>query len=52
MNNMITVKNLSFSYPNNQIFNNISFDVSTCKWTTIIGLSGCGKTTFIRLITI
>ena len=50
MNNMITVKNLSFSYPNNQIFNNLSFDVSTCKWTTIIGLSGCGKTTFVRLI--
>lgn len=50
MNNMITFKNLSFSYPNNQIFNNISFDVSTCKWTTIIGLSGCGKSTFIRLI--
>lgn len=50
MNNMITVKKLSFSYPNNQIFNNLSFDVSTCKWTTIIGLSGCGKTTFIRLI--
>lgn len=50
MNNMITVKNLSFSYPNNQIFNNLSFDVSTCKWTTIIGLSECGKTTFIRLI--
>lgn len=50
MNNMITVKNLSFSYPNNPIFNNLSFDVSTCKWTTIIGLSGCGKTTFIRLI--
>lgn len=50
MNNMITVKNLSFSYPNNQIFNNISFDVSTCKWATIIGLSGCGKSTFIRLI--
>lgn len=50
MNNMITVKNLSFSYPNNQIFNNISFDVSTYKWTTIIGLSGCGKSTFIRLI--
>ena len=50
MNNMITVKNLSFSYPNSQIFNNLSFDVSTCKWTTIIGLSGCGKTTFIRLI--
>lgn len=50
MNNMITVKNLSFSYPNNQIFNNLSFDISTCKWTTIIGLSGCGKSTFIRLI--
>ena len=50
MNNMITVKNLSFSYPNNQIFNNLSFDVSTCKWTTIIGLSGCGMSTFIRLI--
>ena len=50
MNNMITVKNLSFSYPNNQIFNNLSFDVSMCKWATIIGLSGCGKTTFIRLI--
>lgn len=50
MNNMITVKNLSFSYPNNQIFNNLSFDVSTCKWTTIIGLSECGKSTFIRLI--
>lgn len=50
MNNIITVKNLSFSYPNNQIFNNLSFDVSTCKWTTIIGLSGCGKSTFIRLI--
>lgn len=50
MNNMITVKNLSFSYPNNQIFNNLSFDVSMCKWTTIIGLSECGKSTFIRLI--
>ena len=50
MNNMITVKNLSFSYPNNQIFNNLSFDASMCKWTTIIGLSGCGKSTFIRLI--
>lgn len=50
MNNFLELKNLSFSYDNNPIIKNLSLCVSEGSFTTLLGSSGCGKTTLLRLI--
>ncbi len=53
MNNpdiLIQIKNLSFSYQSKRIYHNLSLDIKKGKITAIIGPSGTGKTTFLRLI--
>lgn len=45
------VKNLSFSYDEKQVLDDISFSIQEGKVTTIMGANGCGKTTLFHLMT-
>ncbi|PST85804.1 phospholipid ABC transporter ATP-binding protein MlaF [Photobacterium sp. NCIMB 13483] len=47
---LVSIKNLSFSRGDRRIFDNISLDISRGKVTAIMGPSGIGKTTLLRLI--
>jgi len=49
----ITVNNISFSYngsPSDFVLKNISIKIPANKVTAIVGESGCGKTTLIKLL--
>ena len=48
---LISVKGLSFSYRKGEpVFSDVSFDLDTNWRTAVIGMNGCGKTTFLRLL--
>ncbi len=47
---MISISNLTFSRGNKKIFDNISLDIKAHKITAIMGPSGTGKTTLLKLI--
>jgi phospholipid/cholesterol/gamma-HCH transport system ATP-binding protein len=49
-NPIIEVKNLTFSRGSRKIFNNLSFSIPCGKITAIMGPSGTGKTTILKLI--
>lgn len=46
----IKFKNVSFSYGDNLILNNISFSIPEKSMTALVGMSGAGKTTIANLI--
>lgn len=46
----LELKNVSFTYDNERVLNNVSLKVSSGRRVGIVGSSGAGKTTFIRLI--
>lgn len=48
--NLIEIKNLTFSRGERIIYNDISLSIPTGKVTAIMGPSGIGKTTLLRLI--
>ncbi|AXT31682.1 phospholipid ABC transporter ATP-binding protein MlaF [Pseudoalteromonas tunicata] len=48
--NLVEIKDLSFSRGERLIYQNMSFSVPTGKITAIMGPSGIGKTTMLRLI--
>jgi|GEM_PF-1352084 len=48
--NNIRIKNLSFSYSDKDIINDISIDFESGKKYALIGESGCGKSTLLKLI--
>ncbi|AEW44736.1 putative ABC transporter ATP-binding protein YrbF [Serratia symbiotica str. 'Cinara cedri'] len=50
VNNLVEVSNMSFSYANRLIFKDINLTVPRGKVTAIMGPSGIGKTTLLRLI--
>jgi len=50
MNNIISVKNLSFSYYNKKILDNITLNIEKNSFTAIIGPNGGGKSTFIQCL--
>jgi len=49
-NNIISVKDISFSYKNKLIFKNLDFGLDTSSRVTLIGKNGVGKSTLLKLI--
>ncbi len=49
-NNSIEVKNLSFSYGNNKVIDNLTLSIPKGKKVALVGLSGSGKSTLINLL--
>lgn len=47
---MLSIKNLTFSYPNNPVLKNISLQVNKGEHIAVIGESGCGKSTLLRCL--
>jgi len=47
---MINFDNISFSYPSKELFNDISFKIDKGEFGFLIGESGTGKTTLLRMI--
>ena len=48
--NEITFKNVDFSYGDNKVLHNVSFNIKPKSFTAIVGPSGSGKTTICELI--
>jgi ABC-type multidrug transport system fused ATPase/permease subunit len=48
--NIITAKNLEFAYGDSPILSNINLEIRKGEFIAISGLSGAGKTTFVRLL--
>ncbi len=48
--NAIDIKNLTFRYKNNFIFDNFSLNIDSASWVTIAGANGSGKTTLVKLL--
>jgi len=49
-NNMIKVENLSYSFPQKDLYNNISFTIEDGQHCAFIGTSGSGKSTLVDII--
>jgi len=49
-NSLVAIRNLSFSRGDNKIFSDVSMDFERGKITAIMGPSGTGKTTLLKLI--
>jgi NitT/TauT family transport system ATP-binding protein len=47
---IISIKNLSFGFGEKLLFNNFSLEMDDRGPTALLGASGCGKTTLLRLI--
>lgn len=47
---MIEIKNLSFAYPTQSVFKNVSLTLPEAPVLALQGASGSGKTTFLRLL--
>lgn len=50
MKSILTLDNVSFSYDNKLVIDNISIDIHHNEIISIVGPSGCGKSTLLRLI--
>ena len=48
--NILEVKNISKSFDNKKIIDNVSFSVSKGKIVGLLGKNGCGKTTILKMI--
>ena len=47
---MITLKNISFTYENKPVFENLSLYIKDNEKVGIIGESGCGKSTLLKIL--
>ena len=47
---MLEVKNISFTYIENRVIENLSFEIKKGQHVAIIGESGCGKSTLLKLL--
>jgi phospholipid/cholesterol/gamma-HCH transport system ATP-binding protein len=48
--NLVEVENVNFAYDSRQILKGVSLSIRRGQVVAIMGLSGCGKTTLLRLI--
>lgn len=48
--NIVEIRDLRFSYPGHELFRGVTLDIARGKVTAIMGTSGCGKTTLLRMI--
>lgn len=48
--NILEIKNLSFSYGETKIFDNFDCTIKEGSWTSLIGPTGSGKSTLVKLI--
>ena len=46
----IRIKNISKAYGDKQVLNHISKELPSGETTVIMGASGCGKTTLLRIL--
>lgn len=49
-NDVLSVKNLSMSFGEKQIFSNVSFEVKKREHLFIAGSNGCGKSTLLKIL--
>jgi len=47
---MLQIKNISFTYIENPVIENISFEITKGQNVAVIGESGCGKSTLLKLM--
>jgi len=47
---MLQVKNISFTYIENPVIENLSFEIAKGQNVALIGESGCGKSTLLKLL--
>ncbi|MBP6181727.1 ABC transporter ATP-binding protein [Flavobacterium sp.] len=47
---MLEIKNISFTYIENPVIENVSFEITKGQNVAVIGESGCGKSTLLKLI--
>ncbi|WP_419677978.1 ABC transporter ATP-binding protein [Aliarcobacter lanthieri] len=47
---LIDAKNISFSYQNKKVLNNINFELHQGDILSLIGKNGCGKTTLLKIL--
>ena len=48
--NLVEINSLSFAYEQRPVLKDININIPRGKVVAIMGLSGCGKTTTLRLI--
>ena len=48
--NILEVNNLSKSFSGRSVFTDLSFSVERGEFLSILGASGCGKTTLLRIL--
>ena len=46
----VTIKNINKSFRNGEVLRNLNFEINNGEFLTLLGASGCGKTTTLRLI--
>ena len=49
--NKITIKNLNFSYENNEVLKDVNLNINKGDWIFINGITGSGKSTLFKIIT-
>ena len=47
---MVEVRDVHFAYPGRELFRGVTLDIARGRVTAIMGTSGCGKTTLLRMI--
>lgn len=47
---MILFENVSFGFPQKDLYENISFEINQGEHAVLIGSNGCGKSSLVRLL--